>query len=63
MGYNGWMEVSDNLDPLLALFGSGKDVWADERADEYVRRLRLDWESSSLYRLEDSRKSIFPRLT
>jgi hypothetical protein len=47
------MEVSENLDPLLALTGSGKDVWADERADEYVRRLRLDWKSPSLRSLED----------
>jgi hypothetical protein len=29
-------------DPLLALAGSGKDLWADEHADEYVRRLRED---------------------
>jgi hypothetical protein len=29
-------------DPLLALRGSGKDLWADEHADEYVRRLR-EW--------------------
>jgi hypothetical protein len=31
-------------DPLLALMGSGKDLWADEHADEYVRRLREGWE-------------------
>lgn len=31
-------------DPLLSLFGSGKDLWADEHADEYVRRLREGWE-------------------
>jgi hypothetical protein len=40
-------EKSDNRskiesDPLLALVGSGKDLWADEHADEYVRRLRED---------------------
>jgi D-alanine-D-alanine ligase len=29
-------------DPLLALRGSGKQLWADEHADEYVRRLRDD---------------------
>jgi len=29
-------------DPLLALRGSGKHLWADEHADEYVRRLRED---------------------
>ncbi len=27
-------------DPLLSLRGSGKDLWADEHADEYVRRLK-----------------------
>jgi hypothetical protein len=31
-------------DPLLALYGSGKDLWADEHADEYVARLRAGWE-------------------
>lgn len=31
-------------DPLLALRGSGKHVWADEHADEYIRRLREGWE-------------------
>jgi hypothetical protein len=30
-------------DPLMALYGSGKDVWADEHADEYVNRLREGW--------------------
>jgi hypothetical protein len=38
----------NSLDPendrLLALQGSGKDLWADEHADEYVRRLREGWE-------------------
>jgi hypothetical protein len=32
----------DNGDPLLALRGSGRELWADEHADEYVRRLR-EW--------------------
>lgn len=31
-------------DPLLALRGSGRKLWADEHADEYVRRLRAGWE-------------------
>jgi len=31
-------------DPLLALRGSGKELWADEHADEYERRLREGWE-------------------
>jgi hypothetical protein len=30
-------------DPLLQLRGSGKKLWAEEHADEYVRRLREDW--------------------
>ena len=31
-------------DPLLVLQGSGRELWADEHADEYVRRLREGWE-------------------
>jgi hypothetical protein len=31
-------------DPLLALRGSGKHLWAGEPADDYVRRLREGWE-------------------
>ena len=31
-------------DPLLALYGDGRDLWADEKADDYVRRLREGWE-------------------
>lgn len=31
-------------DPLLALKGSGRKIWADEHADDYVRRLREGWE-------------------
>jgi mismatch-specific thymine-DNA glycosylase len=31
-------------DPLLALRASGKELWADEHADEYVKRLREGWE-------------------
>ena len=46
--YREWNK--DNLeeriknDPLLALRGSGKHIWADEHADEYIRRLREGWE-------------------
>jgi len=46
--YNAWCErnaeESAKNDPLLALYGSGKDLWADEHADEYIRRLREGWE-------------------
>ncbi len=31
-------------DPMMELFGSGKDLWADESPDDYVRRLRESWE-------------------
>ena len=31
-------------DPLLRSQGSGKHLWADEPADEYVNRLRDNWE-------------------
>ena len=30
-------------DPILALRGLGKEIWADENADAYVRRLREEW--------------------
>lgn len=30
-------------DPLLALKGSGRTLWADEPADQYVTRLREGW--------------------
>ncbi len=30
-------------DPLLALRGSGRALWADESADAYVQRLREGW--------------------
>jgi hypothetical protein len=35
---------ANESDPLLALYGSGKNLWADEHADEYVARLRAGWE-------------------
>ncbi len=46
--YREWSSVvataSSGIDPLLSLAGSGKSLWADEGADEYVRRLREGWE-------------------
>ena len=46
--YKDWNQctLEDRIknDPLLALYGSGKDVWADEHADDYVQRLRKGWE-------------------
>ncbi len=46
--YRGWCakaaERAVGDDPLLALCGSGKSLWADEHADDYVRRLREGWE-------------------
>jgi hypothetical protein len=35
---------SKTEDPLLLLRGSGKQLWANEHADDYVRRLREGWE-------------------
>ena len=32
------------LATLLALRGSGKHIWKGEHADDYVRRLREDWD-------------------
>jgi hypothetical protein len=31
-------------DSLLRMLGSGKQLWADEHADDYVNRLREGWE-------------------
>jgi hypothetical protein len=28
---------------LMSIIGLGKDVWADEDATEYVKRLRSEW--------------------
>ena len=46
--YRSWSRENDRKtvanDPLLVLAGSGKDLWADEPADEYIRRLREGWE-------------------
>src|SRR5271163_1488379 len=42
--YDEWSPASAAAapDPLLAALGSGKDIWADEHADEYVANLRKD---------------------
>jgi hypothetical protein len=46
--YRDWSSTisraAPEADPLLALAGSGKHIWDDERADDYVRRLRERWE-------------------
>jgi hypothetical protein len=46
--YEQWSEKLrgpwEETDPLLRLVGSGKHIWADEHADEYVNRLREGWE-------------------
>lgn len=46
--YEGWsaaaLSAASKADPLLALRASGKHLWADEHADDYVRRLREGWE-------------------
>jgi hypothetical protein len=46
--YREWSFVATDKaskeDPLLALRGSGKHLWSDEHADDYVRRLREGWE-------------------
>jgi hypothetical protein len=42
--YAGRRGLKPEADPLLALRGSGRDLWASEPADQYVRRLREGWE-------------------
>ena len=31
----------------MALYGDGNALWADESADEYVRRLREGWDEAA----------------
>jgi len=47
--YQSWISSqksspSGRFDALLALRGSGRELWANEHADEYVRRLREGWQ-------------------
>jgi hypothetical protein len=43
--YHQWAGNAEvRADQLLALAGSGREVWAMEHADDYVRRLREGWE-------------------
>jgi hypothetical protein len=46
--YRAWSSAATRITPetvpILGLAGSGKDIWADEPADDYVRRLREGWE-------------------
>jgi hypothetical protein len=37
-------EREPRIDPLLALRGSGKEIWANVHPDDYVRSLREGWE-------------------
>ena len=39
-------KINPDNDPLLALRGSGEDIWADEPADDYIRRLREGWDEA-----------------
>lgn len=44
--YGDWVTARSSIpevDALLALEASGKGLWSDEHADEYVRRLRENW--------------------
>ena len=36
--------VSETPDPVLTLRGLGKTIWADEDADDFVRRQRAGWQ-------------------
>jgi hypothetical protein len=45
--YRNWRSALSHIvsesDSLLALAGSGKQLWKEEHADVYVRRLRESW--------------------
>ncbi len=45
--YNDYLRSSRKRDPndsILALVGSGREIWRDEDPDTYVRRLREGWQ-------------------
>jgi len=46
--YQDWSRAENGpeqkTDPLLSLAGSGSGLWANERGDDFVRRLREGWE-------------------
>ena len=45
--YQDWGNTTEDKvanDPLLSLRGTGKQLWADEHPDDYVRRIREGWE-------------------
>jgi hypothetical protein len=35
--------MDEKDDPVLQMFGVGKEIWSDTTADEYVRALRANW--------------------
>jgi len=35
--------MDEKDDPVLQMYGVGKEVWSDVDADEYVRNLRANW--------------------
>ena len=35
--------VKEKDDPILQMWGVGKEIWADTNADDYVRDLRSNW--------------------
>lgn len=37
-------KAAANIDPILGLRGLGKEIWVGEDPDEYVKRVRGDWE-------------------
>ena len=41
-GSQGPIEKNYDDDPLIRLIGSGREIWADEHADEYVENLRRE---------------------
>ena len=35
--------LNEEDDPILQMWGVGKEIWADTNADDYVRDLRSNW--------------------
>jgi hypothetical protein len=35
--------MDEKDDPVLQMYGVGKEIWSNVDADEYVRNLRANW--------------------
>jgi len=45
-------------DPVLQLYGDGKEPRADEHADEYVRRIREGWDDRTAWEIVEEEAAL-----